>query len=90
MEQQIPFYFVVELCAMIGAVLYAVRYTRMNWKRPLDTMVRRCGVDHAQMADLPETLIHSWQNNGVSRAQLERALRYCAQDVNASPLPEAG
>lgn len=90
MENQIPFYFVVELCAIVGAILYAIRYTRMNWKRPLSVMVKRCGIDQAYLAELPESLVQFWEENGVSRAQLDRALRYFNQPIDGALADQAG
>lgn len=81
MNEQVPFYFVIEIIAIVAIVLMAVRTYRYRKNRPLTEVLSYFGLRREDLAKIPKKTLESWDNKGTSYAEFVGLYRHHVEHV---------
>lgn len=81
MNEQVPFYFVVEIIAIAAIVLMAVRTYRYRKNRPLSEVLSYFGLRREDLVKIPKKTLESWDNKGTSYAEFVDLYRHHVEHV---------
>lgn len=81
MNEHVPFYFVVEIIAIVAIVLMAVRTYRYRKTRSLTEVLSYFGLRREDLVKIPKKTVESWDINGTSYSEFVDLYRHHVEHV---------
>ena len=76
MSDHAPLSLLVEMIGFAFLIMIAIRYWRMNKKRPLQVVMSSHGMSEKDIEKIPEKTRKSWTHGGVSQQEFTEQYRF--------------